>query len=380
MKSFLSFIKKVTLLIILVCSTILYFQHKTKAERQKIQNAYNSGHYEEVVSQLQSRSFDPQSLNAAELEYLNWLAESSFILNLDSRKAHFETLFQQTLSLELKSKAALRLAEIYQEAQDGNKALEYLNAVSDTSSPQIALPAIILKAEIEHAQKKTVDLNALRKHLPEAFETSYEEAYMNILGKLNIENLYSPRLDEHSIRYRILPGDTLSKIAEQFNTTSELIKKANNLTRSIIHPNNHLKITQSRFEIYINKITNRLVLLQNGKFFKSYLVGTGKNDVTPAGEFVITSKQEKPTWYHPNGSVIPFGHEGNLLGTHWMGINYPGYGIHGTWEEDSVGKNSSQGCIRLVNAEVEELFTILPINTRVVISDHDIWKELLKTT
>lgn len=53
------------------------------------------------------------------------------------------------------------------------------------------------------------------------------------------------------------------------------------------------------------------------------------------------------------------------------GINCPWgqFGIHGTTEIYSVGWSSSHGCIRMNNAEVAELYKIIPIGTKVTIVD-----------
>lgn len=45
------------------------------------------------------------------------------------------------------------------------------------------------------------------------------------------------------------------------------------------------------------------------------------------------------------------------------------FGIHGTTEIYSVGWSSSHGCIRMNNAEVAELYKIIPIGTKVTIVD-----------
>jgi len=50
-------------------------------------------------------------------------------------------------------------------------------------------------------------------------------------------------------------------------------------------------------------------------------------------------------------------------------LNVPGYGIHGTWEPDTIGRQSSAGCIRLLNDDVAELFVMLPVDTPVIIHD-----------
>jgi lipoprotein-anchoring transpeptidase ErfK/SrfK len=38
-----------------------------------------------------------------------------------------------------------------------------------------------------------------------------------------------------------------------------------------------------------------------------------------------------------------------------------GFGIHGTWDANSIGTNASLGCVRMRNAEVEELYDFIPM-------------------
>jgi lipoprotein-anchoring transpeptidase ErfK/SrfK len=52
-----------------------------------------------------------------------------------------------------------------------------------------------------------------------------------------------------------------------------------------------------------------------------------------------------------------------------MGFDLPAYGIHGTTEPQSLGKQVTQGCVRMSNADVEQLFIIVPIGTEVTIVD-----------
>jgi lipoprotein-anchoring transpeptidase ErfK/SrfK len=52
-----------------------------------------------------------------------------------------------------------------------------------------------------------------------------------------------------------------------------------------------------------------------------------------------------------------------------MGFNLAGYGIHGTTEPETIGKQATQGCIRMVNSDVEELYAIVPEGTEVTIVD-----------
>ena len=47
-----------------------------------------------------------------------------------------------------------------------------------------------------------------------------------------------------------------------------------------------------------------------------------------------------------------------------------GYGIHGTWDDNSIGKSESAGCIRMHNRDVEELYTLVTVGTPVEIKDY----------
>ena len=58
-----------------------------------------------------------------------------------------------------------------------------------------------------------------------------------------------------------------------------------------------------------------------------------------------------------------------------MGLNVPWgqFGIHGTLDPYSLGWASSHGCIRMNNDEVAELYSIIPIGTKVTIIERSIW-------
>ena len=187
------------------------------------------------------------------------------------------------------------------------------------------------------------------------------------LGELNIYLIHSPAVTEHDIAYQVRPGDTLEAIARRHNTTIELIMKANDLSSPIIPVGKRLKLTPSRFEVFVDADNNILVLELNGRFFKQYTVGTGEYGKTPIGEFKITNKMTNPVWYAEDG-VYPFGHPKNILGTRWLGLDIPGYGLHGTTKPESVGKHETAGCIRMLNEEVEELFDLVIPGTPVTIT------------
>ncbi len=52
-----------------------------------------------------------------------------------------------------------------------------------------------------------------------------------------------------------------------------------------------------------------------------------------------------------------------------MGFDLEGYGIHGTTESQSIGKQVTAGCIRMYNGDVQELYDIMPVGAEVIIID-----------
>jgi len=184
--------------------------------------------------------------------------------------------------------------------------------------------------------------------------------------EINIKLLFSPVLTPKSIIYQIRPGDTLDKIAREHKTTTELIMKSNNIVDALIIPGRKIKVQSLPFSILVDKSQNILLLKNNEEVIKSYIVSTGKNNCTPVGTFKIVNKLPNPTWFKA-GAVVPPESAQNVLGTRWLGFDLAGYGIHGTTEPKELGKQVTQGCVRLGNADVEELYSIVPVGTEVTI-------------
>lgn len=185
---------------------------------------------------------------------------------------------------------------------------------------------------------------------------------------LNIKLIFSSTITPKSLLYEIKPGDSIAKIAKEFKTTPELIIKSNNLAGDKIFSGRKIKVWNAPLTIVVDKSQNMLMLKSDEEIIKTYTVSTGKNNSTPAGRFKIVNKLVDPTWFKA-GAVVPAQSPENVLGTRWLGFDLKGYGIHGTVEPQNLGKQITQGCVRMANPEVEELYTLVPVGTEVTIVD-----------
>ncbi len=117
--------------------------------------------------------------------------------------------------------------------------------------------------------------------------------------------------------------------------------------------------------IVLNLPSRTLEFFAGGSLVKTYPVAIGKPSTpSPLGSFAIFEKEVDPWWFPPRtGEVVPSGPH-NPLGYRWMGFA-PLYGIHGTNAPWAIGLAVSNGCIRMHEADVEELYEVVPYGTPV---------------
>ena len=127
--------------------------------------------------------------------------------------------------------------------------------------------------------------------------------------------------------------------------------------------------------IVIRLSQNEMYLYEGLKLDRKYPVATAAPGYdTPVGTWTIVNKQENPTWYNPAPTTwgagmpleIPPG-PGNPLGPRALYLNAPGVRIHGTTDTSSIGTYASHGCIRMYIPDVEQLYPLIPIGTKVII-------------
>jgi lipoprotein-anchoring transpeptidase ErfK/SrfK len=241
-------------------------------------------------------------------------------------------------------------------------------AVSSVTAPQSA--ALYADAKKMEENNDLVSARGVYQKLINDFPNSREIMdWQKKFEDLNIRLMFSPVITARSIEYEIKPGDSLDKIAREYKTTVELLMKSNNLASENIFPGKKIKVWTAPFSIVVDKSQNTLILKSSEEVIKTYTVATGLNNSSPVGTFKIIEKIINPPWYKPGGGMIPAGNPQNILGTRWLGLDKEGYGIHGTTEPQSLGKQATAGCVRMLNAEVEQLYSIVPKGTEVTIVD-----------
>lgn len=110
-----------------------------------------------------------------------------------------------------------------------------------------------------------------------------------------------------------------------------------------------------------------------------YSIGVGREGFQWSGASKIVAKQEWPTWTPPQimiereaakGHYLPAmmpGGPGNPLGARAMYIGGTIYRVHGTNAEASIGGAVSSGCIRMMNADVIDLYGRVKIGTPIYV-------------
>lgn len=358
----------VLLVTVVVSMYFAYRRHRFEKQLVRAKAYYESGDTAGAISILEEiYSRVPDSSSGREAVYL--LGKCYVNLNELEKAEHYWNKLFGLDKEKYGDECLFNLAGIAKGKGKLDEAVRnYEQLINEYPGSNLVDDAILGLAVI---YKEKGDLVESQKRLINIVETFPESNLIGTvekeLGRVNIDLLFSPQVTEGTTEYIVQEGDSLFVIAKEYGTTVELVKRCNNLKSDFIKPKDKLKIITEKFSIIVDKSKNILTLKLGERAIKTYPVGTGVGGSTPAGDYVINNKIVNPPWHKPGEGVVPYGDPRNVLGTRWLGLNTAGYGIHGTWEPETIGKQLSAGCIRLLNEDVEELFQIVPAGTEVTI-------------
>jgi L,D-transpeptidase ErfK/SrfK len=103
-------------------------------------------------------------------------------------------------------------------------------------------------------------------------------------------------------------------------------------------------------------------------------------DRIPLGTTRVHDKRPNPTWFPPRSlraerpdlpESVPPGPD-NPLGAFAISLAWPSFVIHGTNKPDGIGRRVSHGCIRLYPEDIEALYAMVPVGTRVTVIDRPV--------
>lgn len=176
--------------------------------------------------------------------------------------------------------------------------------------------------------------------------------------------------------YTVAGGDSLARIAQRFRKEGLQVEDGTLAVLNRIHNPNRLQVGQkikvpaSPIVGVLEKRSFGFAIYVGEHLLRLYWVGHGAEDHTPLVEFTVGEKQPQPPWTAPDGHVYPYGHPKNILGEYFIKFlhdTYVGFGAHGTTLPETICTMSSAGCIRMLDADIAELFKILPRGAKVVV-------------
>lgn len=189
--------------------------------------------------------------------------------------------------------------------------------------------------------------------------------------------------------YTVQKGDTMHSIARKFDMGLKEMQEANPKANAsnpavgtqLLVPSMFILPNAPREGIVLNVAELRLYYYPaDQNVVITHPVGIGREGWrTPVGETTIIRKRANPTWTPPPSirrysaakginlpAVVPAG-PNNPLGQYAMNLGWNNYLMHGTNAPTSIGVRSSSGCIRMYPEDIEQMFKLVSIGTKVKI-------------
>ncbi|MHC5025009.1 MAG: L,D-transpeptidase, partial [Planctomycetota bacterium] len=207
------------------------------------------------------------------------------------------------------------------------------------------------------------------------------------LTAVNERLVFGPEIvpgDPFAIEYAIESGDRLYKVPRKNGAATDyrFVARINGITDAgRIRLGDRVKLIRGPFHAIIHKSAYRLDLFMgepgNRVYVRSFDVGLGEFNRTPTGRFTVrpNSKLEDPEWINPRTRErFSASDPKNPIGEYWLGLMgdeehnkaLAGYGIHGTIEPETIGRQASMGCIRMRPEDVAIVWEVLLERTSTV--------------
>jgi len=241
-------------------------------------------------------------------------------------------------------------------------------------------------------EARTALLAALKNDRVKAAE---REGIRTWISELNETIIFSPTVvagDPFTENYKVASGDVLERIAKNkgLAVTKELLARVNRMPNpDRLKIGQNLKLVKGPFHAVVHKSDFRVDIYggtpvapgttgspradgaeEGWTYIRSFACGLGESSGTPLGTFVVkrNSKLINPHWVNPKtGEKFSATDPKNPIGEHWLGIagvdeaakTKTGFGLHGTIDPDSIGKERSMGCVRMRAEDIAVVWELL---------------------
>jgi lipoprotein-anchoring transpeptidase ErfK/SrfK len=190
---------------------------------------------------------------------------------------------------------------------------------------------------------------------------------------------------------RLAHATALEFVAERHRANPRLVQRLNPevdweavLPGTVVQvPNVSLVLLEGTAALVHVRLADRVLTVTDpeGRLLAHFPVSIAKRvEKRPVGELVIKVIIPDPN-YTFDPAVFPESEEGRTLGRRlivapgpnnpvgvaWIGLDRPGYGIHGTPDPEKVGRTESHGCFRLANWDARTLLALVEEGMPVVV-------------
>lgn len=259
--------------------------------------------------------------------------------------------------------------------------------VPDDAAPEVR--QMLTQAEQAEKAGKLVDaradLNALLQN-PQVREYD-KDGIRRQIAELNETLVFSPTVapgDPLTEVYKIVSGDNLVKLAKKgLAVEADLLQRVNRISDpGKLKIGQPVKLVHGPFHLVIHKAQFRADMYAGSPlpansagaprpdgseagwvYIRSFNVGLGEKSGTPTGTFIVRqgSKMKDPPWTNPRtGEKFAAKDPKNPIGDRWLGLQgvdektktITSYGVHGTIAPESIGKEMSMGCVRMMPEDI----------------------------
>lgn len=180
-------------------------------------------------------------------------------------------------------------------------------------------------------------------------------------------------------------GSPLEELAERFHADEAFLKSLNPVadfakagTVILVPLVNTDKLGTKVAKIEVDKTRDQVRAFDGGGALVAvYPATVGSTDrPAPKGTYDVRTVAPHPTYtYDPKrltfgkkslGKLTIAAGPNNPVGSTWIALSKPTYGIHGTPDPELVGKRASHGCVRLTNWDAAQLGAAVQKGTKVV--------------